>query len=81
MKYNEAKELLKAGKLVTKESWHGFKYLQASGVRIFSYEAETGKCSLSFVPVRSELEATDWVEYTEPVKAPPPPIIEEGKLS
>ncbi len=80
MKYSEAKELLKAGKLVTKDSWRGFKYLKVAHGRIFGYETETGKCSLSFVPVQSELEAADWVEYTEPVTEPPPPVFEEGSI-
>ena len=63
MSFEEMKQLLKNGKLVTKGSWRGFKFLKAVHGRIFGYEAETGKCSLSFVPAKSELEATDWEEY------------------
>ena len=67
MTFEEAKALLKDGKLVTKGSWRGFKYLKAAHGRVFGYEAETGKCSLSFVPVQPEAEATDWLEYTPAV--------------
>jgi len=63
MIYNAAKTLLENGKMVTKESWRGFKFLKMAHGRVFGYEAETGKCSLSFVPVQAELEATDWEEY------------------
>ena len=74
-------ELLKEGRLVTKASWKGFKFLKTSSDRIFGYEAETGKCSLSFVPVRSELDAKDWIEYDGPASIPPKPILSEARIN
>jgi hypothetical protein len=62
MNWNQARELLSQGKVVTRNAWNGFKGVFASDGVAYSIELDTGIASHAFVPYLIDFDAEDWEE-------------------
>ena len=76
MKYDDVREVVKKGGVVTRRVWNGYKGVRMHDRKFYSIELETGYWHLLFSPTMEEYEADDWEE----VENPPPVPAEEVEV-